>query len=274
MQSHPGVFDNQAKTYDQRVGLSDCVCQSIVQAVLALAESRPGDLVLEIGAGTGFIGTWLVRSELRYIGVDVSRGMLSESRQRLRSTPRAWLLQADGNHPWPIADGSVHILFSSRALHWLALDHVVHESLRVAHGDHALLVSGRVQRSHDSVQTMMQREMQQRLRHYGLQGRQGNRYQRQLLDALERRGAAVLEPVTAARWSVVSTPNQSIVDWQSKPGLGGVEPPAAVKHDILSYLTRWAESTFGGLDAEIESEQAYVLQGVRLQSADDPAIGR
>lgn len=268
MQSHPGVFDSQAEMYDQRVGLSTVVCQAIVRAVQELAGGRPSDRLLEIGVGTGFIGAWLARSDLHYVGFDISRSMLSESRRRLLSVPRAWLLQADGNHRWPLADGSVHILFSSRALHWLALDHVVHESFRVAHGERGLLVSGRVQRSNDSVQTMMQREMQQQLRHYGLQARQGNRYQRQLLEACERRGATVLAPLTAARWRVVSTPHQSIADWQSKPGLGGTNPPVAVKHEILSHLTHWAKSTFGGLNEKIESEQVYVLQGVRLQSID------
>ena len=178
-----GRFDSQAKTYDQRVGLSKSVCQAIVQAVLGLADAVPGDLIAEMGAGTGMIGKWLAQSGLCYIGIDLSRGMLTRFRRRLVLHRPAWLLQADGNCPWPLADGSTCAIFSSRALHWLASEHVVNETLRVAHPDHAVLLMGRVQRERDSTPAQMQRQLQRQLRQHGLQPRQGARYERQLINA-------------------------------------------------------------------------------------------
>src|SRR5687768_4235574 len=100
------LFDGQADTYDQRVGLSEQDCQAIVRTVLTLAHIQPHDLLLEIGAGTGMIGTWFARQPLRYVGLDLSGGMLAAFQQRLsRHSRTRLLLRADGNAPWPLADG-------------------------------------------------------------------------------------------------------------------------------------------------------------------------
>jgi len=266
MSNQPAPFDTQADTYDRRVGLPEQDCQAIGRAVLALAQAQPRELILEIGAGTGMLGTWLTLPSLRYIGLDLSRGMLAAFQRRLSAhSGRPLLLQADGNAPWPLTDASVRVIFSSRALHLLDLAHVVRESFRVACPDGAVVIIGRMQRQEDSVAAMMQREMQRLLRQYGFPGRGGGQHQRQLIAAYCHRGATALEPVVAARWIVTRTPWQSIEAWHTKPRLGGIDPPPDVKHAILLDLCSWATVTFGDLQQEVTSEEAYVLQGVRLQ---------
>ena len=279
MSNRPTLFDMQAETYDQRVGIAAQDCQAIVRAVLALAQTQPHDLLLEMGAGTGMIGTWFARLPLRYVGLDLSRGMLTGFRQRLAvdsGTPLArqcrrraqpFLLQADGNAPWPLADATVRLIFSSRALHLLNLPHVVHESLRVARPEGASIIIGRVQRQDDSVATMMQREMLRLLRQHGFQGRAGGPHQRQLLAAYRQYGATALAPVEVARWPVRRTPWQSIEAWHAKPGLGGIDLAPDVKQTILDALCRWATGTFGALHHEVVSQESYVLQGIHLRPA-------
>jgi hypothetical protein len=247
------------------VGLPEQDCQAIACATLTLAGTQRHDLLLEIGAGTGLIGTWFARQSLRYVGLDVSRRMLAAFRHRLSvhsGTPL--LLHADGNAPWPLADGTVQVIFSARALHLLDLAHIVRESMRVAQPNGASVIIGRVQRQDDSVAARMQREMQHLLRHHGLQGRAGGQYQRQLLASYSQQGAMVLAPVVVTRWAVPWTPWQSIETWQMKPGLGGLALPAKDKDAILQALCHWATKTFGDLQREVISEEAYVLQGVRL----------
>jgi hypothetical protein len=68
----------------------------------------------------------------------------------------------------------------------------------------------------------------------------------------------------AARWTVTRTPWQSIAAWHATPGLGGIALPGQVKRAILDALCSWAAATFGNLHQESTSEEAYVLQGVRL----------
>ncbi len=111
MQDQSALFDRQAHAYDQRVGLSDAVCKAIAQALQALCDARPGDLVLEIGPGTGLVGKWLAQSTMRYVGVDFSRPMLTQFHRQCRLPGHALLLQADGNDGWPLASGSARLLF-------------------------------------------------------------------------------------------------------------------------------------------------------------------
>src|SRR5215510_12093179 len=168
MTNSPAAFDAQAGAFERRAGISEQHCQTIAQAVLRLAEAIPGDLIFEVGAGTGMIGTWLAGPPLRYIGVDLSRGMLAAFHRRLAfPSHMPVLLQADGNHPWPLADGAVRVIFGSRALHLLDLAHVVDESFRVAQPDGASLIIGRIQRSPGSLPTLLQQAMQRLLRQQG-----------------------------------------------------------------------------------------------------------
>jgi len=266
MNNHPAAFDSQAATYDQRAGLPEQHCQAIAQAVLRLSAAIPGDLLLEVGAGTGMIGTWLARPPLRYIGVDLSRRMLAAFHRRLAfPSHMPFLLQADGNYPWPLADGAIRVIFSSRAVHLLDLAHVVDESFRVAQPDGASLIIGRIQRPPGSLPTMLQQVMQRLLRQQGFSSHAGEQHQRQLLAAFTQRGGRGLDPVIAARWTVTRTSWQSIEAWQSKPGLAGLDVPPVVQRSILDELRSWAQSTFGDLHRQVTCEEAYVLQGVGLR---------
>jgi ubiquinone/menaquinone biosynthesis C-methylase UbiE len=267
MNRRPASFDLQADTFDRRAGLPVRHCQAIAQAVLRCAGARPGDLLLEVGAGTGMLGIWLARSPLRYMGVDLSYGMLAAFQQRSGGQvgpPR--LLQADANHPWPLAEATVRIIFSSRALHLLDLAHVVDESFRVAHPDGAVLIIGQMRRPADSLSSIMQQEMRRILCQYGFTGRDGKQHRRQLLAAFEHRGARGLDPVVVVRWTVTRTPWQVLENWASKPGLAGLDLCPAAQRVVLDELRRWAQAAFGDLHGVISYEEAYVLQGVRLSS--------
>jgi SAM-dependent methyltransferase len=257
-------FDGQARQFDRRVGLPEADCRAIAAAVLVLARAGAGDRVLEIGAGTGMIGRWFLDHPVRYVGLDLSRGMLEVFRKR-PGPARAGLVQADGARPWPLPASSVRVVFSSRAMHLLPLAHVVEEVLRVGarapRGGGACLL-GWVEREPESVKARMSRRMQRLVRERGFAPRTAG--SRRLLEALRDRGAEELPRAAVSRWPVRHTPRQSLDSWRSKVGLGGVVLPPGVQEEVLSELETWAVATFGGLDAERPSEETYVLEGVRL----------
>lgn len=261
-------FDSQADTYDQRVGLPPGIDRAVVQAVLTLTSVQPGEVVVEVGAGTGQIGQWFVQEAVRYVGFDRSQGMLQRFRRRLASPSQtSTLLLADGDQPWPLRPATVRVIFSSRALHQLQLAHVVAETLQVAHPQGAWLLIGRIQRAPHSLQAQMQQQLQRLLRHHGLQPRSGERHQEDLLASYQQRGAEALALLEVARWRVASTPAAMLAAWQGKEGLGGITVSAEVHQTILATLTDWAAATFDGLEKSIESEVAYSLQGVKLYPA-------
>jgi SAM-dependent methyltransferase len=258
----PAPFDAQALEFDRRVGLPEQDCRAIAAAALALAEVRPGDALAEIGAGTGMIGNWFLAHPVRYLGLDLSRGMLEVFRHR-PGTRRPWLAQADGARPWPFPDGSMRAVFSSRAIHLLPLEHVVDELFRVGAPGGSACLLGRVERPPESVKARLAREMQRRLRELGFQPR-GGAGGRRLLEACRERGGRALARAAVVRRPVLHTPRQSLDQWASKPGLGGVALPPGVQDEVLRGLAAWAVETFGDLDAAQESEETYVLEGVRL----------
>jgi SAM-dependent methyltransferase len=269
----PTPFDAQAAEFDRRVGLPEADCRAIAATVLALGQSRAGDRVVEIGAGTGMIGRWFVDHPVRYVGIDLSRGMLEVFRRRAR----ACLIQADAAQLWPLPDSAARIVFSSRAIHLLPPEHVVAEVLRVS-SPGATCVLGWVERRPDSIKSRMSREMQRRLRERGFAVRSAGG--RRVLEALlgrrgsdldtpppgrpRGRGGAASIRTVAARWPARHTPRQSLDDWSSKEGLGGLVLPPGTQDEVLRELAAWAEETFGGLDAALESEEEYVLESVHL----------
>jgi ubiquinone/menaquinone biosynthesis C-methylase UbiE len=263
----PTSYDQQAPDYDRRVGLPSVACQEIVQAMLSIAKTQPDDLVLEVGTGTGQIGEGFASTPLRYLGFDLSNAMLNLFRQRLslHENYRMTLVQADGNDRWPVPGASTRLIFSSRAIHLLDLDHVAREIARVTRPDGTVLLLGKIQRPKDSVKTLMKQAMQDRLRQQGFQGRQGDKSQHQLIDLCCQQGGEALEPLKVSQWRVTYSPRQSIEAWRNKSGLAGIDPPLDIKNAILEDLATWAKATFGNLDRPIESKEHYVLQGVWLR---------
>jgi methyltransferase family protein len=258
----PTPFDGQAPEFDQRVGLPEEDCRAIAAAVLAMAEVRPGGRVVEIGAGTGMIGRWFLDHPVRYVGLDLSRGMLEVFRRR-PGGERAGLVQADAAQPWPLPAGAARAVFSSRAIHLLPLKTVVDEVVRVGAAG-GTLVLGWVERRPESVKTRLSRRMRQLVRERGFAARTSGGGV--LFDALRRRGARELPRKAIVRWPVRHSPREALARWRGKIGLGGVVLPPGVQDEVLDELEAWAVQELGDLDANQESEESYVLEGARLST--------
>lgn len=258
MRVSPELFDGQAGLFERRAGLPEACCRAIAKKVIEIGEAGAGDLIVEIGCGTGQLGQWF-EAPVRYVGFDLSAGMLQEFRRRFDSD----LIQADANASWPLRDGVARVIFSSRAVHLLQQEHVADEVFRVAS---STLILGRVERDRESVRARMAHEMNERLRRHGFAGRRGERQNRKLFDMCCSRGAVALEPVAVAQWRVSASPRQSLDSWHSLDGLGGLPVPAPTRTEILRELEVWAEQEFGGLDQQFESEEAYVLKSLRVPS--------
>ena len=231
-----------------------------------------GDLVLELGAGTGQLGALLPALGAEYVGLDASAPMLEVFEQRLPAPKPASirLIRADVDGDWPVQSTSVRAVFSSRAAHLFDQAQVVAETLRVAHAAGATFTLGRVQRDQHGIRSRLRREMRSLLAARGFAPRDGERGQRSILDAFRARGATPLGPIVAATWTARSTAASVLEAWRGKPGLGGIEPPEETKAAILAELADWAATRFGSLDAPHEAEERYVLEGVALPARQTP----
>jgi ubiquinone/menaquinone biosynthesis C-methylase UbiE len=258
-------FDKQASDFDGRAGLPAGVCFRTADAIVAIANLRDGSRVLDIGAGTGEVGAELVTRGLSYVAIDSSPEMLAVFRGKI--TESGWnpeLLVGDAREKWPVGDASVRLVFGSRSLHWLSPEHVVRESLRVASPEGCAVLIGRVQRPDHGPRARLRRRMRELVRAAGYSGRSGGANARVIVERLVSAGATPLTVRSVATWTVNVTPRSIIEAWRRKHGLGGVDPTPAEKNDILARTEAWAIEQFGDVDAPIESEECYTLEGAML----------
>lgn len=262
------LFDDPAR-FERRAGLPEDYCRRIASAVIEIGEASVGDLIVEVGPGAGQVGQWLT-APVRYVGLDLSAEMLAEFQQRSSDTSgNRVLVRADANQCWPLSDKVARVVFSSRALHLLNHEHVASEVSRIAAPTGATLIIARVERDSGSMRARMAREMHERLRRHGYEGRRAERHNPKLFELFRQRGASMLEPVTIAKWKVSASPRHSLDSWRSLTGLGGVSLPAAIQNEILMELEAWAIEMFGGLDQQFESEETYVLRPLRVPPAQE-----
>lgn len=257
------LYDQQAAGFDQRTGVMQA--ESIAAAITGLHPAKQPGLLLEIGCGTGQIGALLAAGFNTYVGIDLSLAMLQQFRRRDGAEKRL-LLQADGNQDWPLADHQADVIFSSRAIHWLDVDHVVTQVYRIARREQskdALFVLGRVQKAKDGWESQLRRQCHRLLQQHQLQGRDGNAHLGKLNAAFSARNAEVLPSCVVSRWQQKRSLQQSLDDWANKPGLAGIIMAEKIKQQILAQLTHWAGETFGRC-LPTQTQRRYVLYPIRL----------
>ena len=276
-------FDCQAVDFDRRAGHPEGVASRIAAAVAELAPAGEG-VVLDLGAGTGQIGRHLAqmsragtsrpgmsgagmsgaRGAFRYLGVDISGPMLAVFRRKLDTGARGVLVRADAGGRWPIASGTVDLVFISRAAHLLPPEVLVEEALRVARPEGALLVLGGVRSPPESLRVVLRREMRRLLAEQGFEGRSASEGQRRIALALAERGGEVLPVRTAASWSVVHRAGDVLAAWRAKPGLGGRAVRPEIQDKVLRRLEYWIRERYGGLEVARQATERYELAAVRL----------
>jgi SAM-dependent methyltransferase len=265
-------FDDQADRFDDHAGLEPAAGRAIAQVILECTGCGPADLVLDVGAGTGAVGWHLAALGCRYVGLDSSPAMLAVFQRKLETLSpgpgdHPLLLHTDGDGPWPIGDRTAAVVFASRVVHLLRVDHFVQEVGRVGTPG-AWLLLGRVHRDPDGLESRLQRQKRQLLKEHGIRTRSSGQAAQQVLDECLARGASPLPARTAARWTRTRTARQALEAWENKPQLShsaeGEEMGPELRRAILDSLAAWARQEFGDLDSPVEFAEEYTLEGVRL----------
>jgi hypothetical protein len=259
-------FDEQGgAVFEARAGFPEGVAEQIAAAVRDCAGLGDGDLILEIGAGTGLIGQWLARPPTRYLGLDNSQPMLDAFTPRLPDGGQATLRYADANRPWPVADRTARVIFGSRVFQLLDPEHLVDEANRVAHPAGAMLIHGKLDRQEDSPKVVLRRKLHERLQAHGLRPRQAGRLLDRILERASATGGTILPLRTVASWQRTVRPSDVIDEWRQTYSMGGITPPADISAAVLAELAAWVAETYGDPPKPVTTEESYVLKCVQLR---------
>jgi len=79
----------------QRYGQNFLIDLNLMRKLVAAAEVKPHDVVLEVGCGTGSLTEMLLETGARVVGVEIDRGLQAILRERLGAHPRFTLIQGD-----------------------------------------------------------------------------------------------------------------------------------------------------------------------------------
>ena len=229
---------------------------------MACAGLQTDDLVLEIGVGTGEIGTHLARLPVRYVGIDTSAAMLQLFRQKLGEGP-ASLLLADASQVWPLDDAAVSVVFASRVIHLLDAEHVARETARVCRPGGWLML-GRVLRDEDGVKERLRQRRLELLRQAGVGPLRGREGVRRVVEHCLSAGGESMGRRVVAEWSGAISPAEVIADWTSLSRVGSVAVDPIRRQKILVELQTWARTELSDLDQPEAYRERYAIDVVRL----------
>ncbi len=81
----------------------------------ALTSIKPTGLVLDVGCGTGLLFSHIASEAENVVGVDISRNLLLQAKERVDKPRNAELVQADADH-LPFKNGQFNAVFAFTVL--------------------------------------------------------------------------------------------------------------------------------------------------------------
>ncbi len=260
-------FDDRADRFDRDAGLGDDSAGRIAAAIMELVQPQVGEMVLELGAGTGEIGRHLSEVAPRYLGLDASVGMLAVGRNPVAAGPAGGRVVAcDCDGRWPVGDGVACCVFASRVAQLLDAEHIAREVRRVG-ARVVWWITGRARRDPWGYRELLRGRMREALRERGVEPRMSRGADSSVGAALTAAGGVAVEPVDAAVWMHRGSVSEMVGAWRDKRELGGVGVDRATRDAVLDEVERWAVERFGDTRATLESREVYTLSPVRFSDA-------
>lgn len=245
----PATFDRIAPWYDQTRTLDPDEASRPIHALARRFPSRRFPRLLEVGVGTGRFASMMVREGYRVVGVDLSQGMLTQLRERLRSEPGLAIdpIRGDALH-LPFPDGSFDGVYWVHVLHlvpgWRA---ALDECLRVVRPG-GFLLSGKTEGGPDLRRISDRYDRLAFPRGRG-PGHPGVRRPETIVRFLRQRGARALSPPLRREWTEPVTVREALHYLNLRVYSRMRAVPLRTHRSVMRSLRAWALSQYGSMDA-------------------------
>jgi len=254
-------FDLVAADFERHRAWPDCVAERIRAAVWDQIDI-PDATILDLGAGTGRLGRAFVSAGDRYVGVDLSLGMLSQFSARMSSAE---------SHPALVQANGCQLPFASKTFGGLLLAHVLSalpawqdllaESIRVLSPAGALIL-GRQSGSSEALDQRIRNRLNEILGDLGVEIPVPGAVRTQALQWLKDRSISH-ELLVATSWRISYTPRDCLLRYSTAARF--VNLPKEIQQDSMKQLHAWSEVEFGEHDTEVHEERHFALDVFRFE---------
>jgi ubiquinone/menaquinone biosynthesis C-methylase UbiE len=241
------AFDTIAGEFERFRALPHGVSAAARAALWDLLGACSGASLLDLGAGTGRFGSAFLDAGDRYIGLDVSYGMLERFAEKVRDRggPAPWLVQADGR-ALPFSSGSFDGVIIVQVLSGVAgWRRVLSEARRVLRPGGSVVL-GRSVGPPDGLDTRLRAALAAMMAQAGADGGRCGAEPEEALAVLAADARSRVR-VVAARWETRRSPGDFLA--RHRTGVRFAALPGAVREELLGRLAEWAIATFGSLEA-------------------------
>jgi ubiquinone/menaquinone biosynthesis C-methylase UbiE len=134
------TFNKVAGLYGSaRPGYAD----ALVADVIAFAQVRPGDRVLEVGCGAGQATTSFAHKGFQLVALDPGDTLLNVARERVGDDPNVHFVHAPFE-AWDAGGARFRLIFAAQAWHWIPPDVSFTKAADLLQASGALAVFGHV----------------------------------------------------------------------------------------------------------------------------------
>ncbi len=110
------TFNNVAELYDRaRAGYPEALYDDLI----ALADLKPGDPILEIGCGTGKATEEFNRRGLKVVALDPGPDLIAAARRRVAQSRSVHFIETTFE-AWPVEAGAFRLVAAAQSWHWVA----------------------------------------------------------------------------------------------------------------------------------------------------------
>jgi ubiquinone/menaquinone biosynthesis C-methylase UbiE len=252
-----GNFDRVAEIYDETRRLPEWVIARVRDRVLEATGATPETRFLELGIGTGRIALPFIQLGYSYTGVDISRNMLEQLRQKIGEREKVTLVE--GNiASLPFEDESFDVVVAVHILHLVAdWREALAEVRRVLKpGGHFVLGSDGGTAGDPSGDARRQWRTLVEERGVSVRPEYGSRGA--VEEELTAQGARIAV-YRVAHWESDDRPLDWLEEQRNRIFSATWNVPEEVLHDVHQQMLIWATAQFGTVDRPVRSAFDFLL---------------
>lgn len=256
-------YDRIASIYDATRAMPPAVDKQVTEFILRLVDATPETKFLEPGIGTGLNAVPIIQRGYSYTGIDISKKMLDQLRQKLPEIlSNVTLLKGEASS-LPFADHSFDVIITRHLLH------LVSDWRKALREFRRVLKPSGVYLYCESPWTPHQKEFEEQWRSL-LAQQEGfhppTKSEQVSLETVKNwflALGATVETVTAAQWRVEQTVGALLDIYETRDHGSCWSIPDAAFPQAMQEFRAWCQTYYGSEEVSLSSNATFDITVIR-----------